>query len=100
VSAGPSPARGSARPYIAEPEALDEHIRLEYDKRLKPSLQELSRGLHSLGVGTFLGTFSVAVALPVGSLLGASPRPWPRWREQAWVSPRSRNAIRATPKAY
>lgn len=58
---------------IAEPEALDEHIRLEYDKRLKPSLQELSRGLRSLGVGTFLGTFSVAVALPVGSLLGASP---------------------------
>jgi hypothetical protein len=29
--------------------------------------------LRSLGVGTFLGTFSVAVALPVGSLLGASP---------------------------
>jgi hypothetical protein len=58
---------------IAEPEALDEHIRLEYEKRLKPSLLELSRGLRSLGVGTFLGTFSVAVALPVGSLLGASP---------------------------
>ena len=58
---------------IADPDALDEHIRLEYDKRLKPSLRELSRGLRSLGVGTFLGTFSVAVALPVGSLLGASP---------------------------
>lgn len=58
---------------ISEPEALDEHIRLEYDKRLKPALQELSRGLRSLGVGTFLGTFGIAVALPVGSLLGASP---------------------------
>jgi hypothetical protein len=58
---------------IADLDALDEHIRLEYDKRLKPSLRELSRGLRSLGIGTFLGTFSVAVALPVGSLLGASP---------------------------
>ena len=57
---------------ITDPDALDEHIRLEYDKRLKPSLRELSRGLRSLGVGTFLGTFSVAVALPLGSLLGAS----------------------------
>jgi Family of unknown function (DUF6236) len=58
---------------ISEPEALDEHIRLEYDKRLKPALTELSRGLRSLGVGTFLGTFGVAVALPVGSLLASSP---------------------------
>lgn len=58
---------------IAEPEALDEHIRLEYERRLKPELAELSRGLRSLGVGTFLGTFGVAVALPLGSLLGASP---------------------------
>jgi hypothetical protein len=58
---------------MTDADALDEHIRLEYDKRLKPSLRELSRGLRSLGVGTFLGTFSVAVALPVGSLLGASP---------------------------
>ncbi|MES1182790.1 MAG: DUF6236 family protein [Myxococcales bacterium] len=58
---------------IAEPDALDEHIRLEYDKRLKPALQELSRGLRALGVGTFLGTFGVAVALPVGSLLAGSP---------------------------
>ena len=57
---------------ICEPEALDEHIRLEYDKRLKPALAELSRGLRSLGVGTFLGTFGVAVALPVGSLLASS----------------------------
>ncbi len=58
---------------IAEPEALDEHIRLEYERRLKPELTELSRGLRSLGVGSFLGTFGVAVALPIGSLLGASP---------------------------
>jgi|SRR6188768_39384 len=58
---------------ISEPEALDEHIRLEYDKRLKPALTELSRSLRSLGVGTFLGTFGVAVALPVGSLLASSP---------------------------
>lgn len=58
---------------IAEPEALDEHIRLEYDKRLKPALTELSRGFRSLGVGTFLGSFGVAVALPLGSLLSASP---------------------------
>lgn len=58
---------------ISEPGALDEHIRLEYDKRLKPALTELSRGLRSLGVGTFLGTFGVAVALPVGSLLASSP---------------------------
>ena len=58
---------------IAEPEALDEHIRLEYERRLKPELAELSRGLRSLGIGTFLGTFGVAVALPLGSLLGGSP---------------------------
>jgi DNA-binding LacI/PurR family transcriptional regulator len=58
---------------IDDPEALDEHIRLEYERRLKPELQDLSRGLRSLGVGTFLGTFGVAVTLPLGSLLGASP---------------------------
>jgi hypothetical protein len=58
---------------IVDAEALDEHIRLEYDKRLKPALSELSRGLRSLGVGTFLGTFGVAVALPVGSMLSVSP---------------------------
>ena len=58
---------------IVDAEALDEHIRLEYDKRLKPALSELSRGLRSLGVGTFLGTFGVAVALPVGSMLSISP---------------------------
>jgi hypothetical protein len=58
---------------IVDGEALDEHIRLEYDKRLKPALSELSRGLRSLGVGTFLGTFGVAVALPVGSMLSISP---------------------------
>ncbi|HEX2874415.1 MAG TPA: DUF6236 family protein [Polyangiaceae bacterium] len=58
---------------IVDPEALDEHIRLEYDKRLKPALTELSRGLRSLGVGTFLGTFGVAVALPVGSMFSVSP---------------------------
>lgn len=58
---------------IVDAEALDEHIRLEYDKRLKPALTELSRGLRSLGVGTFLGTFGVAVALPVGSMLSISP---------------------------
>lgn len=58
---------------IVDAEALDEHIRLEYDKRLKPALTEMSRGLRSLGVGTFLGTFGVAVALPVGSMLSVSP---------------------------
>ena len=58
---------------IAEPDALDEHIRLEYERRLKPELAELSRGLRSLGIGSFLGTFGVAVALPLGSLLGGSP---------------------------
>jgi Family of unknown function (DUF6236) len=58
---------------IVDAEALDEHIRLEYDKRLKPALTELSRGLRSLGVGTFLGTFGVAVALPLGSMLSVSP---------------------------
>jgi hypothetical protein len=58
---------------IVDAEALDEHIRLEYDKRLKPALSELSRGLRSLGVGTFLGTFGVAVALPVGSMFSVSP---------------------------
>jgi len=58
---------------ISDAEALDEHIRLEYDKRLKPALTELSRGLRSLGVGTFLGTFGVAVALPIGSMFSASP---------------------------
>jgi hypothetical protein len=57
---------------ITEPEALDEHIRLEYERRLKPELAELSRGLRSLGIGSFLGTFGVAVTLPVGTLLGAS----------------------------
>ena len=58
---------------IVDAEALDEHIRLEYEKRLKPALSELSRGLRSLGVGTFLGTFGVAVALPVGSMFNVSP---------------------------
>jgi len=57
---------------ISEPEALDEHIRLEYERRLKPEVAELSRGLRSLGISTFLGTIGVAVTLPVGSLLGAS----------------------------
>ena len=57
---------------ICEPEALDEHIRLEYERRLKPEVTELSRGLRSLGIGSFLGTVGVAVTLPVGSLLGAS----------------------------
>ncbi len=56
---------------ISEPEALDEHIRLEYERCLKPEVTELSRGLRSLGIGTFLGTVGVAVTLPVGSLLGA-----------------------------
>jgi hypothetical protein len=58
---------------ICEPRALDEHIRLEYRRRLEPELHELGRGLSSLGVGTFLGVFGVAVTLPIGSLLGASP---------------------------
>jgi hypothetical protein len=58
---------------IVDAEALDEHICLEYDKRLKPALTELSRGLRSLGVGTFLGTFGVAVALPLGSMFSVSP---------------------------
>jgi hypothetical protein len=58
---------------ISEPSAIDEHVRLEYERRLKPELDELSRGLRSLGVGTFLGTFGMAVTLPVGSLLGAAP---------------------------
>ena len=57
---------------ITERAALDEHVRLEYERRLKPELDELGRGLSSLGVGTFLGVFGVAVALPVGSMLGAS----------------------------
>ncbi len=58
---------------ISEPRALDEHIRLEYRRRLEPELLELGRGLRSLGVGTFLGVFGVALTLPLGSLLGASP---------------------------
>jgi hypothetical protein len=58
---------------ISEPRALDEHIRLEYRRRVEPELAELGRGLSSLGVGTFLGVFGVALTLPLGSLLGASP---------------------------
>jgi hypothetical protein len=58
---------------IADVDALDEHVRLEYDKRLKPELDDLQRGLRSLGIGSVLGTFGVAIALPVGSFLGGSP---------------------------
>lgn len=58
---------------IADADALEEHVRLEYDKRLKPELLALQRGLRSVGVGSALGTVGVAIALPVGSLIGASP---------------------------
>jgi hypothetical protein len=54
---------------ITEAAELDQHIRLEYARRLEPELLELRRGLRSLGVGTFLGAFSVAVTLPLGSHL-------------------------------
>jgi hypothetical protein len=57
---------------ISDLAAIDEHIRLEYDRRLKPEISDLSRQLRSLGVGTFLGSCGVAMALPMGSLLGAS----------------------------
>lgn len=61
-----------AKADIRDASALDEHIRMEYERRLKPELDELGRDLRSLGVGTFLGTFGVAITLPVGTLLGAS----------------------------
>ena len=57
---------------IADADALDEHIRLDYEKRLKPQLLELQRGLRSVGIGSFLGTVGVAIALPAGSLLSPS----------------------------
>jgi hypothetical protein len=57
---------------ISDVGALDEHVRLEYERRVKPELSDLSRQLRSLGVGSFLGTCGVAMALPVGSLLGSS----------------------------
>jgi hypothetical protein len=57
---------------ITEASALDEHIRLEYKRRLEPELLELRRGLRSLGIGTFLGAFGVAVTLPLGSHFAAS----------------------------
>lgn len=53
--------------------AFEEHVRLEYERRLKPELAELARALRALGVGTFLGVVGVAITLPVGSQLGASP---------------------------
>lgn len=56
---------------ITDADALDEHIRLDYEKRLEPELVELQQGLRSLGIGSLLGTMGVAIALPVGSLLGA-----------------------------
>lgn len=58
---------------ISDTTALDEHIRLEYEKRLKPELLELTKALRSLGISSFLGSFGVAITLPIGSLLGASP---------------------------
>lgn len=58
---------------IADADALDEHIRLEYEKRLKPELHGLQRGLRSLGIGSVLGSVGVAIALPLGSVLGGSP---------------------------
>jgi beta-phosphoglucomutase-like phosphatase (HAD superfamily) len=58
---------------ITDLAALDEHVRLEYERRLKPEIVELKRGLRSLGVGTFLGSVGIAVTLPLGSLLGSSP---------------------------
>jgi hypothetical protein len=57
---------------IGEAAELDQHIRLEYSRRLEPELRQLGRGLRSLGVGTFMGAFGVAVSLPVGSQLAAS----------------------------
>lgn len=57
---------------ISEPAALDEHIRLEYQKRLEPELRGLRRGLRSLGVGSVLGSCGVAVTLPIGSFLSVS----------------------------
>ncbi len=57
---------------ITEPAALDEHIRLEYTRRLEPEMRELRHGLRSLGISTFLGAFGVAVTLPLGSHFGLS----------------------------
>lgn len=57
---------------IPDADALDEHIRLEYDKRVKPELMGLQRGLRSLGVGSVLGSVGVAIALPMGTLIGGS----------------------------
>lgn len=58
---------------ISDTEALDQHIRLEYQKRVEPELLELRRGLRSVGVGCVLGSFGLAVTLPLGSLLAAAP---------------------------
>ncbi len=58
---------------IADSDALDEHVRLEYEKRVRPELKALQQGLRSVGIGSALGTVGVAIALPVGSLLGATP---------------------------
>lgn len=56
---------------ISEPDALDEHIRLEYERRLKPEMKDLQQGLRAVGINTVLGTVGVALTVPVGSLLGA-----------------------------
>lgn len=58
---------------VSDLAAIDEHVKLEYERRLKPAMVELQRGLRSLGVGSFLGSFGIAVTLPVGSLLASSP---------------------------
>lgn len=58
---------------IPDLDALDEHVRLEYEKRLGPEVLALQRSLRSLGIGSALGSVGVAIALPFGSVLGGSP---------------------------
>lgn len=58
---------------IVETSVLDEHIVLEFERRLKPELIELRRQLRSLSFGTVLGITGVGITLPMGSLLSISP---------------------------
>src|SRR6266487_377948 len=49
---------------ISDPKALKAHLQVEYEKGLKPQLEDLQKCLKSLGIDTVMGAMNVRVAIP------------------------------------
>jgi len=49
---------------VKDPKALQAHLEAEYEKKLKPQLDDIEKCLRSLGIETVLGAMNIRVALP------------------------------------